>query len=118
LPLARQKQMGVIAKRPLANVDRRYSNKPDNSYHDLYWERLQRLDYDFCRSDPRQAVETALRFTIAVPGEDTAIVGTTKPGRWRENAEMLAASPLPADTFERLRARWRAVADKNWVGLI
>jgi aryl-alcohol dehydrogenase-like predicted oxidoreductase len=118
LPLARQKRMGVIAKRPLANVAWRNSKKPDNSYHVPYWERLQRLDYDFCRRDLKQAVETALRFTLGVPGVHTAIVGTTKPGRWRENAEILAACPLPAETYEHIRTRWRAVAEQNWVGQI
>jgi aryl-alcohol dehydrogenase-like predicted oxidoreductase len=118
LPLARQKQMGVIAKRPLANVAWRYTQKPANSYHLPYWERLQQLAYDFTQGDPKQAVGIALRFTLSVPGVHTAIVGTTKPGRWRENAELLAAGPLPAETFERIRARWRAVADKSWVGQI
>jgi aryl-alcohol dehydrogenase-like predicted oxidoreductase len=117
-PLARQKLMGVIAKRPLANVAWRYSQKPDNSYHAPYWERLQKLDYDFCRHDPKQAVATALRFTLGVPGVHTAIVGTTKPGRWRENAEILAAGPLPAETFERIRTGWRAVAQQSWDGQV
>jgi aryl-alcohol dehydrogenase-like predicted oxidoreductase len=118
LPLARQKQMGVIAKRPLANVAWCYAQKPANTYHLPYWERSQKLDYDFTHSDPKQVVSIALRFTLSVPGVDTAIVGTTKPGRWRENAEMLAAGPLPAESFERIRARWRAVAEKSWVGQI
>ena len=50
---------------------------------------------------------------FVVPGVHTAIVGTTKAGRWRENAEMLAAGPLPAETFERIRTRWRAVAEQS-----
>jgi aryl-alcohol dehydrogenase-like predicted oxidoreductase len=118
LPLAHQKQMGVIAKRPLANVAWRYAQRPSNSYHVPYWERLQRLDYDFCRHDAKPAVAVALRFTLGVPGVHTAIVGTTKPGRWRENAEILASDLLPAQTFERIRARWRAVAEPSWVGQV
>jgi aryl-alcohol dehydrogenase-like predicted oxidoreductase len=118
LPLARQRQMGVIAKRPLANAAWRYAEKPANTYHLPYWERLRALDFDFLRGDPRQAVAVALRFTLGVPGVDTAIVGTTKPGRWRENAELLEAGPLPPEQFEKIRARWRQVAGPTWVGQV
>jgi aryl-alcohol dehydrogenase-like predicted oxidoreductase len=118
LPLARQRQMGVIAKRPIANAAWRYTSQPDNAYVVPYWERLRKLDYDFLRGDPKAAAGTALRFTLSVHGVDTAIVGTTKPGRWRENAELLAAGPLPAETFERIRARWRQAADASWVGQV
>jgi len=116
LPMARQHDMGVIAKRPIANAVWHHSEKPTNAYHQPYWERLRKLNYDFTRG--ANAVATALRFTLSVPGVDTAIVGTTKPGRWRENAAPLQAGPLPADEFERIRARWREVADASWVGQV
>jgi aryl-alcohol dehydrogenase-like predicted oxidoreductase len=116
LPLARQRQIGVNAKRPVANAAWRYAQAPENTYVLPYRERLKKLD--FLRGDPKTAADTALRFTLSVPGVHTAIVGTTKPGRWRENAELLAAGPLPAETFERIRARWRQVADASWVGQV
>jgi aryl-alcohol dehydrogenase-like predicted oxidoreductase len=118
LPLAREKQMGVIAKRPIANAAWKASQKPANAYHHVYWERLRQLDYDFLRANLKDAIATALRFTLSVPGVHTAIVGTTKPGRWRENAALLAAGALPAEQMERIRARWRDVADSTWVGQI
>jgi aryl-alcohol dehydrogenase-like predicted oxidoreductase len=118
LPLARERQVGVIAKRPVANVAWRHADKPANSYHHTYWERLRKLDYAFLPGDLTEAFAVALRFTLSVPGVDTAIVGTTKPGRWRENAALVEAGPLPAEQFERIRARWRAVADKGWVGQV
>lgn len=116
LPMARQHDMGVIAKRPIANAVWRHPQKPTNAYHQPYWERLQKLNYDFTHGP--DAVATALRFTLSVPGVDTAIVGTTKPGRWRENTALLEAGPLPAGEFERIRARWREDADKSWVGQV
>ncbi len=116
LPVARERQIGVIAKRPIANAAWRYVEKPSVGYHVPYWERLRKLDYDFLKGDPKQAAAVALRFTLSAPGVDTAIVGTTKPGRWRENAQLLEAGPLPPEQFERIRARWRQVAEPGWVG--
>jgi hypothetical protein len=116
LPLARERQIGVIAKRPIGNAVWRNAEKPQNSYYHTYWERLPKLNYDFLRGDPKQAVSIALRFTLYTPGVHTAIVGTTKPGRWRENAELVAAGPLPKEQYEAIRKRWREVADATWVG--
>ncbi|HEY7307760.1 MAG TPA: aldo/keto reductase [Gemmataceae bacterium] len=118
LPLAHQRQMGVIAKRPIANAAWRYARKPDNTYHQPYWERLQELRYDFLSGDPKQAASIALRFTLSAPGVHTAIVGTKNPNRWRENAELLAAGPLPRETIDKIRTRWREVAKPAWVGQI
>jgi aryl-alcohol dehydrogenase-like predicted oxidoreductase len=117
LPLARERNMGVIAKRPIANAAWTSTRKPPkNAYHYEYWDRLRKLDYDFLRGDT--AAATALRFTLAVPGVHTAIVGTTRPGRWQENAAVVATGTLPADRFDAIRGRWRDVADSSWVGQI
>jgi aryl-alcohol dehydrogenase-like predicted oxidoreductase len=118
LPLARSRRMGVIAKRPLANVAWRYAKKPAESYHQDYWARLRALDYPFLAKSAETAVGTALRFTLAAPGVHTAIVGTTKPERWPENAALLDAGALPSREFERIRARWREVAEPSWVGQV
>jgi aryl-alcohol dehydrogenase-like predicted oxidoreductase len=114
LPLARERGVGVIAKRPLANVAWRYARKPAEPYYQTYWSRLRALEFDFLEDEA--AVATALRFTLSAPGVHTAIVGTTKPDRWQANAALLAAGPLPAADFERIRARWRVVATGAWEG--
>jgi aryl-alcohol dehydrogenase-like predicted oxidoreductase len=118
LPLARERNMGVIVKRPIANAAWRHAQKPENAYVQPYWERLQKLKYDFLQSDTSNVVATALRFTLSVPGVHTAIVGTAKPGRWRENAALLEAGPLANERYEAIRSRWREVADAAWLGQI
>ncbi|MFQ5990424.1 MAG: aldo/keto reductase [Candidatus Methylomirabilales bacterium] len=118
LPLAREHRIAVIAKRPIANAIWKSKRKPEDEYYHTYWERLRELDYDFLRADKKDAVATMLRFTLSVPGVHTAIVGTTKPGRFEDNAAKVAAGPLAAEHFERIRARWRQVADATWVGQI
>jgi aryl-alcohol dehydrogenase-like predicted oxidoreductase len=117
LPAARDRGMGVIAKRPLANVAWRYARKPTEPYYQTYWSRLRALDYQFL-ADGDAAVSTALRFTLSVPGVHTAIVGTTKPERWPQNAALLRLGPLSPDEFEQIRARWRAVVKPSWSGQV
>lgn len=117
LPLARERSMGVIAKRPVANVAwKSGSRRPADSYADPYWERLRELKYDFLVGELRDTVAVALRFTISVPGVHTAIVGTTKPERMQANAAIVKAGPLPKGLYEMIRARWRDVANRTWAG--
>lgn len=119
VPRARERNMGVIAKRPLANVAWSGGDRPPrNSYGYPYWQRLQKLRYDFLRQDAEQAVAIALRFVLSVPGVHTAIVGTAKPGRISENSAALSAGALPADMVEAIRSRWRQVAGPDWIGQI
>ena len=116
LPLAASCGMGVIAKRPLANVAWRYARKPAEPYYQAYWSRLRALDYPFLRDTSDEAVATALRFTLAAPGVHTAIVGTKRPERWPQNARLLEAGPLPAAEVKQIRARWRKIAEPSWTG--
>jgi len=116
LPLAHEQHLGVIAKRPLANAAWRTGRKPANSYHHAYWDRLQRLDYPFIRDELETSISTALRFTLSAPGVHTAIVGTLTPGRWRQNAALLEAGPLPSSQFDAIRQRWSEVAEAAWIG--
>jgi aryl-alcohol dehydrogenase-like predicted oxidoreductase len=116
LPLARAHGLGVIAKRPLANVAWRHEARPADPYIQVYWERLRRLDYEFLRQGLAEAVGTALRFTLGVDGVHTAIVGSARPGRWQENAALLAAGPLDQEAVAAIRARWRSRAGADWHG--
>ena len=119
LPLALEQHLGVIAKRPLANAAWRTGRRPVNPYHHTYWDRLQRLNYPFITDEKDEletSISTALRFTLSAPGVHTAIVGTLTPGRWRQNATLLEAGPLPSRQFDAIRKRWGEVAEASWIG--
>jgi aryl-alcohol dehydrogenase-like predicted oxidoreductase len=87
-----------------------------------YWKRLQELDYPFMKGDARNqqdadgAAGVALRFTAMQPGVAVLIVGTSKPERWKQNADLMAAGPLPKELSESIRARWKQVARPDWFG--
>jgi len=117
IPAAAARDMGIIAKRPIANAAWLLSRWRVGDYEKPYWRRLKKLSYDFVRNDPKAAVETALRFTLSVPGVDTAIVGTTRPTRWAENAALAAKGMLSRSEFDAIRARWLVAASSDWVGL-
>lgn len=118
IPEAEKKGMGIIAKRPLANAAWRSKAKPTDPYLQPYWERLKKLEYDFINGNMEHSVEVALRFTLSVPGVHTAIVGTTKPGRWSENARLLQEGPLDSHKYDAIRDRWKVVATQEWVGQV
>jgi aryl-alcohol dehydrogenase-like predicted oxidoreductase len=117
LPLARKREMGVIAKRPIANAAWKEPHKPIDSYHHVYWDRLKKLHYEFIRERPlEQSIAHALRFTLSVPGVHTAIVGTTKPERWLQNAKVIEGGLLSETDFAAIRERWDDVGPATWIG--
>ena len=118
LPMARERNMGIIAKRPIANVAWKGESMPRNAYGYSYRERLQRLQYDFLKGNLEAAVATALRFTLSVPGVAVAIVGTSNLDNLRRNVETVAQGPLPQEQYDAIRAIWEERADQHWLGLL
>jgi len=117
LPLAAERGIGVIAKRPIANAAWLLGKPPSRGdYEHEYWRRLRLLDYPFLSREDSVAV--ALRFTLSVPGVAVAIVGTRKPGRFEENVRAASRGPLPPAEFAAIRARWSEVADPSWTGQV
>jgi len=117
LPLARERHVGVIAKRPIANAAWKEEHKPIESYHHVYWDRLQKLQYDFIRSGPlEKSIAHALRFTLSIPGVHTALVGTSKPDRWSQNAKMIEPGSLSEGEFNAIRERWDDIRARTWIG--
>ena len=115
LPVAYKQDMGVAAKRPLANGVWRRKERPDRPQDQAYWERLQELHYDFLRSEDDFA--RALKFTLSVSGVHTAIVGTTNPVHLRQDAEYVEAGLLSDGQLDAIRAEWKRTARPDWDGV-
>lgn len=116
LPEAKRQNVGVIVKRPVANVAWHNGDQPPTrAYANTYWERLRTLQYPFLDAPLEEAFETALRFTLS---QDiaTMIVGTTKPGRWESNAKIVGKGRLSAEALQDIRDQWASVAPRDWVG--
>lgn len=109
--------MGVIAKRPIANAAWRSGHKPIDPYQHTYWQRLRKLNYAFVtHSEIDRSIAYALRFTLSAPGVHVAIVGTSKPERWQQNAAMLEAGRLSDADYNAIRQRWEEIAPTTWIG--
>jgi aryl-alcohol dehydrogenase-like predicted oxidoreductase len=115
LPEAIDHDVGVIAKRPIANAAWLTWGFL-HAYARPYQERLRQLRYDFLRRGAQESVGIALRFTLSTPGVHTAIVGTAKASRWEQNAAQIAKGPLPRSEYEKIRSRWREIAKLEWTG--
>ncbi len=109
LPLAVTKGMGIIVKRPLANVVWKRDHNVTAPHLQAYWHRLKLLDYDFLKKPGDEPLSIALRFTLSAPGVDVILIGTTRPGRFAQNKLHLEAGPLPASQYEAIRQRWKEV---------
>jgi aryl-alcohol dehydrogenase-like predicted oxidoreductase len=129
LPTCVKKNIGVIAKRPIANAAWTHASEPTGNYAHEYWKRLRELAYPALagtsmtganapEARDADAAAAALRFTLAVSGVCTMIVGTKRPGRWQANAATIAKGPLPEAEVQMMRARWKAVAKAEWVGQV
>lgn len=109
---AKAAHMGIIAKRPIANAAWRPAAAEDG-YARPYRERLAELEYPFLK-DEMHDVETALRFTLTVPGVSTLIVGTKNPDRWKGNAALASGGGLTVEEYETIRQHWRDASNPEW----
>ncbi|HJW12715.1 MAG TPA: aldo/keto reductase [Albitalea sp.] len=114
LPLAQQRGLGVIAKRPVANAPWRFSERPVGDYAEEYWQRWKTMAIDAHGLDWQ---ELALRFCVWHSGAHSAIVGTANVEHLRHNAELVARGPLPAEWAVEIRAAF-ARCGEHWVGQV
>ncbi len=124
MPAAREHNVGVMVKRPIANAAWKDAAQYEQykNYAQPYVERFKAMGLSLemlgLEGDPAVLwPEIALRFTLTVPGVQTAIVGTTRPDRVPANLKAVAIGPLDDATFEQLRTAFRdADGSDQWDG--
>ncbi|MDQ3036958.1 MAG: aldo/keto reductase [Myxococcota bacterium] len=118
LPLAQQRSVGVLAKRPLADFAFRHEARPVADDVAIYWERLRAMALDGAREAPAIGWgELALRFTAFAPGVDTAIVGTSSLTHLDEALEWASRGPLEAERVRAIAAAFDAQG-AGWRGVV
>jgi aryl-alcohol dehydrogenase-like predicted oxidoreductase len=104
IPLATERGLGILAKRPLANGAWREPARPDAPDRATYWDRLHTMGVQL-------TAERALGFVLAQP-VSSVLVGTT---RIDHLSAMAQGSPDPA--ADQLRELFRG-HDRGWDGII
>ena len=128
LPQARRNNVGIIAKRPIANAAWKDAAEQRGiyvNYAKTYAERLAKMaiapaDLGFPGEVGAAWSEIAVRFTVSQPGVTTAIVGTTNTANVERNVEALAMGALPDNVVADVRQAFRraeAAAGEPWLAL-
>lgn len=113
IPMAKHEEMGIIAKRPLANAPWLYKELPVGAYVEEYWKRWKTMNMEF----DLPWDEIALRFTAYSTNVDTCIVGTTSETHLRNNIKIIEKGPLPEDMVFKIKNTFKE-KDDNWIGQV
>lgn len=107
---AKAQNMGIIAKRPIANAAWGATKSPSN-YAAQYFERAQVMSQlGPLAGVPENRILLALGFALAHEEIDTAIVGTRNPAHMRANIKLVETQlPIAYETINDLYARFEQV---------
>jgi aryl-alcohol dehydrogenase-like predicted oxidoreductase len=113
-PEAKAREMGIIAKRPLANAAWGARRSPSD-YVRPYYERAQAMQTQGPLPDaPEHRILLALGFVLAHDEVDTAIVGTRNPRHLASNVAWVEeALPISEKTIAELHRRF-ADRGEHW----
>ncbi|MFN3871529.1 MAG: aldo/keto reductase [Ignavibacterium sp.] len=110
IPAAKQKNLGVIAKRPIANAPWRFNDRPFGNYAEEYWLRLKEMKLP----EQENWLDTFLRFSVFAEGIDSVIIGTTNISHLKTNIEIIEKGPLNPSLTKYIKKSFNG----NWMGLI
>jgi aryl-alcohol dehydrogenase-like predicted oxidoreductase len=115
LPAARERGLGIIAKRALANaVWRRAPASTEDPAISMYRERWNTLALDL---GDLPAEEVALRFAANLPGVHTVLVGSGRLDHLKQNVAAISRGPLPEGLERAIRLRFRE-SGAEWPGVV
>ncbi len=113
LAQAQERGLGVIAKRPVANVFWQYTAQPVGQYAEEYWLRARAMQLKPPASLSWHAF--ALRFSAYTPGVHSSIVGTGSLGHFLESVDIIQQGALPEEIYQTTRHAFDRL-DRDWVG--
>lgn len=122
LPICRARNIGVLAKRPIANAAWKDISQQQGlykTYAKTYTDRLAQMklspaDLGFTDAD---WLEIALRFTLSQAGVDVALIGTQNIDNAKKNIEIVARGPLPDDVVKKIKDAFAAAdPEGRWTG--
>jgi len=110
----KKNNLGVIAKRPIANGVWRASTSP-SGYGDEYFKRAKIIQGDrLLKDEPDDRILTSMGFIFSFKEIDTAIIGTQSPEHMLSNINMFSQSlPISPKTVEDLCERYDSLG-RNW----
>lgn len=122
LPIASKNNIGVIAKRPMANAAWLGLDGRDGIYTNYVKEYVRR--HNMLGITPRDAgltdtdwPEFALRFTLSFPEISTAIIGTTNPKHAMTNLKYVDKAGLTRNQIQNIREKFRSTTGSaDWPG--
>lgn len=125
LPLTQKQNIGIVAKRPIANGAWRLPEQQSGLYREYarpYHERFKAMGLrteDLGVPD-RDWARLALLFTLSQPGVHTAIVGTTSPENALRNVEAVENMAVTADAILTIRGAFQRAekqSGESWKAL-
>ena len=108
MPTLRDRDMGTIIKRPIANGVYLRSERPDGSYMGDPWDRAQQMPLRELAGD-MPLIEFALRFTLSHEDVCTAIVGSTNVEHLADNVKISDGEVLSEDVLEKTKRVFKSL---------
>lgn len=110
IPMAKQKDLGVIAKRPIANAPWRFVERPVGNYAEEYWLRWKEMNLP----ESENWLDTFLRFSVYADGIDSAIIGSTNVNHLQTDIQIIEKGPLNPALTNYIKTSF----NEYWMGLI